>query len=134
MINESEEIIIYASLVGFTPESIFFRNVMHVFFFKRVYKDENGGGGIRTPVPRCFKASVYMLSRFIVFFTLPNAITTGFRLGYFGKVSPCRPEQPTQPACCLTPLPNPQAKSGRTSRHLRQPCATVNCRLKFIAG
>ena len=27
----------------------------------------NGGGGIRTPVPRCFKTSVYMLSRFIVF-------------------------------------------------------------------
>jgi hypothetical protein len=26
----------------------------------------NGGGGIRTPVPRCFKTSFYMLSRFIV--------------------------------------------------------------------
>jgi len=25
----------------------------------------NGGGGIRTPVPRCFKTSVYMLSRSI---------------------------------------------------------------------
>ena len=28
-------------------------------------KKPNGGGGIRTPVPRCFKTSVYMLSRFI---------------------------------------------------------------------
>jgi len=27
----------------------------------------NGGGGIRTPVPRCFKSSFYMLSRFIAF-------------------------------------------------------------------
>jgi len=27
----------------------------------------NGGGGIRTPVPRCFKTSLYMLSRLIVF-------------------------------------------------------------------
>ena len=27
----------------------------------------NGGGGIRTPVPRCFKTSVYMFSRLIVF-------------------------------------------------------------------
>ena len=36
-----------------------------------------GGGGIRTPVPRCFKTSVYMLSRLIVFFTLPSAKTTG---------------------------------------------------------
>ena len=43
-----------------------------------------GGGGIRTPVPRCFKASVYMLSRYIVFFTLPSAKTTGSWLSYFG--------------------------------------------------
>ena len=27
---------------------------------------KTGGGGIRTPVPRCFKTSVYMLSRFII--------------------------------------------------------------------
>ena len=44
----------------------------------------NGGGGIRTPVPRCFEASVYMLSRYIVFFTLPSATTTGSWLSYFG--------------------------------------------------
>ncbi len=30
-------------------------------------ENENGGGGIRTPVPRCFKISIYMLSRFIAF-------------------------------------------------------------------
>ena len=30
-------------------------------------ENENGGGGIRTPVPRCFKTSIYMLSRFIAF-------------------------------------------------------------------
>jgi len=30
-------------------------------------KDKNGGGGIRTPVPRCFKISVYMLIRLSVF-------------------------------------------------------------------
>ena len=30
-------------------------------------ENENGGGGIRTPVPRCFKTSLYMLSRLIVF-------------------------------------------------------------------
>ncbi len=37
-------------------------------------KSENGGGGIRTPVPRCFKTSVYMLSRLIVFspYQAPN--------------------------------------------------------------
>jgi len=94
----------------------------------------NGGGGIRTPVPRCFKASVYMLSRFIVFFTLPGAKTTGSWLSYFGKVSLCRPEQPAQPACLVTPLPDPQAKSGRTGCQFRQPCATVCCRLKLVAG
>ena len=30
-------------------------------------ENESGGGGIRTPVPRCFKTSFYMLSRLIVF-------------------------------------------------------------------
>ena len=94
----------------------------------------NGGGGIRTPVPRCFKTSVYMLSRLIVFFTLPGAKTTGSWLSYFGKVSLCRPEQPVQPACLVTPLPDPQAKSGRTGCQFRQPCATVCCRLKLVAG
>ena len=29
--------------------------------------NENGGGGIRTPVPRCFKTSFYMRSRSIAF-------------------------------------------------------------------
>ena len=29
--------------------------------------EQIGGGGIRTPVPRCFKTSIYMLSRFIAF-------------------------------------------------------------------
>ena len=33
----------------------------------------NGGGGIRTPVPRCFKASFYMHSRFIIFFASLSA-------------------------------------------------------------
>ena len=35
---------------------------------------KNGGGGIRTPVPRCFQPSVYMFSRFIVFspYQMPN--------------------------------------------------------------
>ena len=32
-----------------------------------VEESKNGGGGIRTPVPRCFKTSFYMLSRLIVF-------------------------------------------------------------------
>ncbi len=33
----------------------------------------NGGGGIRTPVPRCFKTSFYMHSRFIIFFASLSA-------------------------------------------------------------
>ena len=36
----------------------------------------NGGGGIRTPVPRCFKPSVYMFSR-LIFFRLNKCQTTG---------------------------------------------------------
>ena len=32
-----------------------------------------GGGGIRTPVPRCFEASFYMHSRFIIFFASLSA-------------------------------------------------------------
>lgn len=47
-------------------------------------------------------------------FRLARRQTTGSWFGYFGKVSRRRPEQPAQPACCVTPLPNPQAKSGRT--------------------
>jgi hypothetical protein len=34
---------------------------------------QNGGGGIRTPVPRCFKTSFYMLSRLKSFFALLSA-------------------------------------------------------------
>ncbi len=35
--------------------------------------ESNGGGGIRTPVPRCFKTSFYMHSRFIIFFASLSA-------------------------------------------------------------
>ena len=48
---------------------------------------QNGGGGIRTPVPRCFKTSLYMLSRFIFAkggFRLTERQTTGYRLSYSG--------------------------------------------------
>jgi len=50
-------------------------------------KQGNGGGGIRTPVPRCFKISVYMLSR-LFDFRLTQRQTTGSELGYFGAFSP----------------------------------------------
>jgi hypothetical protein len=43
---------------------------------KYIMKSHTGGGGIRTPVPRCFKTGVYMLSRFIVF-RLIKRQTTG---------------------------------------------------------
>ena len=46
-----------------------------------------GGGGIRTPVPRCFKTSLYMLSRLIFAkggFRLTERQTTGSRLSYSG--------------------------------------------------
>ena len=56
---------------GSTPKTNSFQNN------KLQLKEGTGGGGIRTPVPRCFKASVYMLSRLIVFFTLPSAKATG---------------------------------------------------------
>ena len=70
----------------------------------------------------------------LLFFRLTKSQTTGRWLGYFGKSYRSRPEQPARPACCLTPLPDPQAKSGRTGRQIRQPCATDSCRLKFVAG
>ena len=47
----------------------------------------SGGGGIRTPVPRCFKTSLYMLSRLIFAkggFRLTERQTTGSRLSYSG--------------------------------------------------
>ena len=93
----------------------------------------NGGGGIRTPVPRCFKISFYMHSRFFKF-RLTARQTTGLRFGYFGKISPCRPKKPAQPACFVTPLPNSQAKSDRTGRLIKQPFATGSCQLKVVAG
>jgi len=51
-----------------------------------------------------------------LFFRLAKRQTTGSQLGYFGEFLPCRPEKPAWPVCCLTPLPNPQTKSGRTGR------------------
>jgi len=53
-----------------------------------------------------------------IFFRLRKRQTTGTQIGYFGKVSPQGPENPSQPARFVTPLPNPQAKSGRTGRQL----------------
>ena len=93
---------------------------------------KTGGGGIRTPVPRCFKTSFYMRSRFIIFLRLAERHATGSRFSYFGDFLPSRPEQPAQPACYLTPLPNPQARSGRTGCQIRQPGATDSCRLNLL--
>ena len=55
-------------------------------FKKDLGTDKYGGGGIRTPVPRCFKISVYMLSR-LFDFRLTQRQTTGSQLGYFGAFS-----------------------------------------------
>ena len=53
----------------------------------------NGGGGIRTPVPRCFKINIYMLSR-LIGIRLVERQTTGSQLSYFVRVSrPKRPEK-----------------------------------------
>ncbi len=70
----------------------------------------------------------------LLFFRLAKRQTTGSWLSYFGRSYRSRPEQPARPACFVTPLPDPQAKSGRTGRQIRQPCATDSCRLKFVAG
>ena len=62
-------------------------------------KKGNGGGGIRTPVPRCFKTSVYMLSR-LFGFRLTQRQTTGSQFGYFGAFSP-KPARTTDSASLL---------------------------------
>jgi len=116
------------------PGNVFVSDVLCKYFFYKDLRQESGGGGIRTPVPRCFKASFYMLSRFIVFSPCQAPERQALNSAISGIILPCRPEQPTRPACCVTPLPDPQAKSGRTGRQIRRPCATVRCRLKFIAG
>ena len=47
-------------------------------------RTKTGGGGIRTPVPRCFKTSIYMFSRFIIFFALLSAERQALNLAISG--------------------------------------------------
>ena len=96
--------------------------------------ERNGGGGIRTPVPRCFRTSFYMLSRLIEI-RLIKRQTTGSQLGYFVRFSPkAGRKSRVRPACFVTPLSGPQTKPNRTGCQFRQPCATVSCQVRFIAG
>ena len=55
-------------------------------------RTKTGGGGIRTPVPRCFKTSIYMFSRFIIFFALLSAKRQAHNLAISGLnlASPAR--------------------------------------------
>ncbi len=70
----------------------------------------------------------------LLFFRLAKRQTTGSWFSYFGVSCRSRPEQPTRPACYLTPLQNPQAKSYRTGCLIKQPFATGSCQLNFVAG
>jgi len=82
--------------------------------FRSCKRAKNGGGGIRTPVPRCFKTSFYMLSRSIgnsPCQTPNDRLPTQLARN---AISPPRRGQPGWPACCLTPLLSPQAKPSRT--------------------
>jgi len=62
-------------------------------------KRMTGGGGIRTPVPRCFKTSFYMLSRFTII-RLAKSQTTGLWFDYFGEFLP-KPARTTGSASLL---------------------------------
>ena len=93
-----------------------------------------GGGGIRTPVPRCFKINIYMLSRLIEI-RLAERQTTCSQLSYFVRFSPeAARKSRVRPACFVTPLSGPQTKPNRTGRRFRQPCATDSCQVKLGAG
>jgi len=94
----------------------------------------NGGGGIRTPVPRCFKINIYMLSR-LIGIRLVERQTTGSQLSYFVRFSPeAARKSRVRPACFVTPLSGPQTKPNRTGRQFRQPCATDSWQVNLSAG
>jgi len=100
-----------------TPTGVL-RELFCVTSLKKDLCHQNGGGGIRTPVPRCFKTGFYMRSRFIIFFRLAERHATGSRFSYFGEFLPSRPEQPVQPACYFNALTQPtgKVKAGRAAR------------------
>ena len=91
----------------------------------------NGGGGIRTPVPRCFKISIYVRSRSIEV-SLRRAPNDRLSTRLFRCISPAsaRTTDEGQPADwrpCRTRRRNPTGRAALFT----QPWHTGSCHLRF---
>ncbi len=82
---------------------------------------EDGGGGTRTPVPRCFTTSIYVHSRSIEAFTsfgaerqAPKSISSEFVLSL-------GPEQPSGAACFCDALSRSADKNKKDGLLIKQP-------------
>ena len=104
----------YLEEPGFAPIHDVGATPRHSSFTCR--RTKSGGGGIRTPVPRCFETSIYIHSRFIIFSPCLGQ-TTGLWFGYFGIVvaEAARKVRFSQPAVLRPCQPRGQDLAGRAA-------------------
>jgi len=74
-------------------------------------------GGFEPPSRDVSRQASTCLVAFLCFASL-SAKRQALNSAISEKSRRSRPEKPARPACWLTPLPNPQAKSGRTGCYL----------------
>ena len=91
----------------------------------------NGGGGIRTPVPRCFRISIYVRSRSICEVRLTQRRATGPAIGYSGVSRSVGPDdrrsQPTDWRPCQTRRRSPTGRAALFT----QPWHSCSCHLEI---
>ena len=94
---------------------------------------QNGGGGIRTPVPRCFKTGFYMLIR--LNFLSPHQPLNDKQKNRLFRRNLALSARTTDLASLLfDALTSVAGKLRQNGPLLNQPFATVSCQLQFIAG
>ena len=90
---------------------------------------KTGGGGIRTPVPRCFKTGFYMLSRLIVFSPCKTPKRQALRSAISERSHLTGPKNRFGQPAILRPYQTRRHKSDRTSCQIRLPFATGSCQI-----